>query len=305
MVMLKPRLRKKNLKHVFYLTKTVIYVPLTQGVPMTKNLNNSVGDNMSPAYAANAHTLTVSEDNSKLNCADPAAPFTPIHKLLNAHQVVKNNVANSGPVGSCVQKLWFSFFSKRIKKSIPQAFLRLLTCLVMISPLAACNAQSDTNQSAPETKPADGSRVGLTMVAYNYTDRYIDTYSVNGNGGGNVFVSGPGGGGGGTTCCVSFITGPGEWNVKVRWQIGACTYISYVDSKGVDQREIHSFFKEVKVPVKKPFPDNPKYFETHFYADGHVEAAITEERSDPRLILNEERDLRTPYPRCPNDKKPQ
>ena len=118
-------------------------------------------------------------------------------------------------------------------------------------------------------------------------------------------MSGPGGGGGGITCCVSFITGPGEWNVKIRWQIGACTFISYVDSKGVDQLEIHSFFKEIKVPVKKPFPDNPKYFETHFYPDGHVETAITEEISDPRLILSKERDLRTPYPRCPNDKKPQ
>ena len=62
--------------------------------------------------------------------------------------------------------------------------LHWLTTLLFILPLAACNAQSDTNQPAPETKPADGSRVGLAMVAYNYTDRYIDTYSVNGNGGG-------------------------------------------------------------------------------------------------------------------------
>ena len=271
---------------------------------MTKSPNSQVGDNMSPAYAANADSLTTSEDQSKLICADPASPITPIHKLLNAHQAVKNNIDQCGAVGSCVQKLWFSFFFDGIRKSIPQASLRLLACLVMILPLAACNAQSDTNQPAPETKPADGSRVGLTMVAYNYTDRYIDTYSVNGNGGGNVFVSNGIDGGSKRTCCVSYRVGLKKIEVDVRWQIGACTYNTYVDSAGVEHSETHSFFKEVTI-FAPAMTDNPKYFETHFYADGHVEAAITEERSDPRLILNEERDLRTPYPRCPNDKKPQ
>ena len=271
---------------------------------MTKNLNNSVGDNMSPAYAVNAHALTTSEDQSKLICADPAAQFTPIHKLLNAHQVVKNNVANCGPVGSCVQKLWFSFFFDNIKKFIRRACLGLLTCLVIIMPLTACNAQSDTSPPAPEKKPADGSRVGLTMVAYNYTDRYIDTYSVNGNGGGNVFVSGPGGGGGGITCCVSYRVGLKKIEVDVRWQIGACTYNTYVDTAGVEHSQTHSFFKEVTI-FAPAMTDNPKYFETHFYPDGHVEAVITDEISDPRFILSKERDLRTPYPRCPNDKKPQ
>ena len=272
---------------------------------MTKSPNSQVGDNMSPAYATNADSLTTSEEQSKLICVDPASQITPIHKLLNMHQTAKNNVANCDPVGSCVQKLWLCFFLDGINKSIPQACLRLLASLIMILPLAACNAQSDTNQPAPETKPADGSRVGLTMVAYNYTDRYIDTYSVNGNGGGNVFVSDGIDGGSKRTCCVSFITGPGEWNVKIRWQIGACTYNTYVDTAGVEHSETYSFFKEVKVPVKKPFPDNPKYFETHFYPDGHVETAITEEKSQARILLNETRDLRTPYPRCPNDKKPQ
>lgn len=77
---------------------------------MTKSPNSQVGDNMSPAYATNADSLTTSEEQFKLICADPASPITPIHKLLNAHQAVKNNIDQCGAVGSCAQKLWFSFF---------------------------------------------------------------------------------------------------------------------------------------------------------------------------------------------------
>lgn len=90
--------------------KAAIYELPTQGAPMTKNLNNAVGDNMSPAYAANANSLTSSEEQSKLICTDPTAPFAPLHRLLNMHQAVKNNVDQLGKVGSCTQKLWFSFF---------------------------------------------------------------------------------------------------------------------------------------------------------------------------------------------------
>ena len=31
--------------------------------------------------------------------------------------------------------------------------------------------------------------VSLTLHGYNYTNRYIDSYSINGQGGGNLFLS--------------------------------------------------------------------------------------------------------------------
>lgn len=49
--------------------------------------------------------------------------------------------------------------------------------------------------------------IGLAIEGYNYTNRYIASFTVtdeNGNGawGGNVFLSSPTSGGGGGTCCV-------------------------------------------------------------------------------------------------------
>jgi hypothetical protein len=43
---------------------------------------------------------------------------------------------------------------------------------------------------------------GLTITGYNYTDTYIDSFRVNGAGGGNVEVSTPTAGGGKGTCCA-------------------------------------------------------------------------------------------------------
>ena len=67
---------------------------------------------------------------------------------------------------------------------------------------------------------------------------------------------------------------------------------------------MHSFFKTIEVPVNPQVPANPGYFEVHFYPDGHVEAAITEHSSSPRLILSKDREDRSDYPRCPDDQKP-
>jgi len=176
---------------------------------------------------------------------------------------------------------------------------------LMLLSVSACNAQ------APEAPPAEkpvvkapmGTRIQLGLEGYNYTNRYIDAFDVNGQGGGNLFVSGPSSGGGGTACCVSYITGPGAWEVTVRWQTGACTFNERT-SGGEKFNDIHSFFKEVKVQVDPNIPDQPRYFEVHFYPDGHVEAAITEHASRPRLILSKDREDRSHYPRCPNGQEP-
>jgi hypothetical protein len=51
--------------------------------------------------------------------------------------------------------------------------------------LAACNYSSDPAAEALKPNPK---RASLTIYGYNYTDLYIDSFSVNGNGGGNLEV---------------------------------------------------------------------------------------------------------------------
>ncbi len=171
--------------------------------------------------------------------------------------------------------------------------------------LTACHAQpSDNSSDKPVEKIPSGTKLSLTLTGYNYTNRYIDTFSVNGQGGGNLFISGPTSGGGGSVCCVGYRSGQRTWTVKVRWQANACTYNEKKYSKDDIQYEIHSYFKEVEVQVDPNVPARPQYLEVHFYPDGHVEAAITEHASPPRLILSEDRKDKTPYPRCPNGKQP-
>ena len=157
----------------------------------------------------------------------------------------------------------------------------------------------------PRVKAPMGTRIELTLEGYNYTNRYIDEFSVDGNGGGNLFVSGENSGGGGSVCCVSLISGAHARKVKVRWQTDACTYDEQTYSNGEKNSNTYRIFKEVEVQVDPHIPDYPAYFEVHFYPDGHVEAAITEHASPPRLKLSKSREDRSPYRQCPNDKKPE
>ncbi|MEC5163993.1 MULTISPECIES: DUF3304 domain-containing protein [unclassified Janthinobacterium] len=166
--------------------------------------------------------------------------------------------------------------------------------------LSGCNVQ----QADPIPKEKSHKPVNLTLSGYNYTNRYIDTFSVNEQGGGNLFISGPTSGGGGSVCCVGYVPDQEAMEVEVRWQADACRYDEGRTVSGEMVRTLHSYFKEVKVIVDRNIPANPAYFEVHIYQDGHVEAAITEEPSEPRLKLNMSREDTSPYPDCPAGKKP-
>ena len=183
---------------------------------------------------------------------------------------------------------------------------------LLVLGLPACHAQpskseangTSANVDRPSVKAPMGTRIDLTLVGYNYTDRYIDRFDVDGQGGGNLFVSEGLNGGGKSACCVSYRSGANARKVTVRWQSGACTFTSYLDEAGRKHERTHSFFKEVEVQVDPSVPDFPNYFEVHFYPDGHAEAAITEHQSRSRLILNKDREDNSAFQRCPNDKEP-
>lgn len=181
----------------------------------------------------------------------------------------------------------------------------VLLIMLFFTTVAGCKGKSEFPGKDVRSIPSNGELVQLTLIGYNYTDRYIDQFSADGAGGGNLFVSGPGGGGGGRVCCVAYIVGSTVWKTTIRWQTDACTYNNEIDTNGQRLYEIYSYFKENDILVNADIPARPQYFEVHFYPDGHVEAAITEKSSLPRLNLPRDREDRTGYKQCKNNKKPE
>ena len=170
-----------------------------------------------------------------------------------------------------------------------QLVQKLLLISLPLFALSACAAVSGKNNE-----------VWLTLMGYNYTDHYIDNYYVDGVWGGNVFLSTEEAGGGKSTCCVKWKKGTKlPVTVRVRWQSDACRYIKRVDDEDFPAAKV--FYSEKDVELTGPIPDDPQYFETHIYPDGHVEVAIADEYGPPRLKLpniNHQRPGATPLPEC-------
>jgi hypothetical protein len=124
----------------------------------------------------------------------------------------------------------------------------------------------------------------LEVIGYDYTDRAIADFSVNGQTGGNVFLSNETSGGGKLACCVilSKETKTPFW-IDVRYRMDALETYS-------PRRELEPAGNYVtkRVEVTGLIPPKPGYLEIHFYPDNHIEAAIVgfqEGPSIPRLKL--------------------
>ncbi|WP_167761482.1 DUF3304 domain-containing protein [Duganella callida] len=146
--------------------------------------------------------------------------------------------------------------------------------------------------------------VSLAIEGFNYTSRYIDSFSVNGQGGGDIYVSSRTSGGGGTVCCASYYPGSPNKTVRVRWQSGGCYFKEQSSLSKQMFDTLYLFYKEQDAPVEVLAASDPHYMEVHFYPDGSIKAAVTAEMSAPRLSLDEQREDLTHLPRCPNDRKP-
>lgn len=191
-----------------------------------------------------------------------------------------------------------------MKKILHRTPLRAVVGTLTAVAMSGCGA-SNAGVSAGEARaPSHPARIQLPIVGYNYTDRYLAYFKVDSIGGGNVFVSSPTSGGGGSTCCAVYIKGTRAWKAQVEWQSGACRYNEHVQASGRPTFDLHRYFKKVTVDVDPRIPADPKQLEVHFYPDGSVQIALTEERSAPRLILPAERENKGPYPQCPNNEKP-
>jgi hypothetical protein len=123
----------------------------------------------------------------------------------------------------------------------------------------------------------------LAIVGFNYTDRAVADFSVNGAWGGNLSPSTPTSGGGGTLCCVvmSRSTKMPFW-VDVKYKLSALETFSprkIIEPSGP--------YRTTRVEVTGAIPANPEYLEVHFYPDGHIEGSLSgpEGPSAPRLKL--------------------
>jgi hypothetical protein len=178
--------------------------------------------------------------------------------------------------------------------------VRMVLLGMLLMMLGACQAQG-VKSEAKAKAPAPGQTVMLSLVGYNYTDHYIDNYDVNGVWGGNLFISNATSGGSKYTCCVRWIVGRTlPVKVHIRWESSECLFTENVE--GEDFKSAKSFYSEADVWLKGPIPADPQYFETHFYPDGHIEVAVTNSISPPRLIRpalkNGLRPGVAPWPKC-------
>jgi hypothetical protein len=191
---------------------------------------------------------------------------------------------------------------KTLSKCACRAATRLLLSLASFAISQGCQAHQE--KSTEQKNNEQYALLGL--VGYNYTDRHISSYSVNGAGGGHIFLSSPTSGGSGVTCCVKFrknSTVP--IRVKVRWQVDGCKYVESNPRTGASAEVRHFYFKEAEVDVQRLADDQPAQIETHFYPDGTVRVLLTTDESIPRMALNDKRPDKSLFPRCKDDKKPE
>lgn len=111
---------------------------------------------------------------------------------------------------------------------------------------------------------------GLTIRGFNYTDTYIDSFAVNGAGGGNLEVSRNHAGGGGGTCCASIPDGSElPMTVEIAWK-----------------RDGDVPYCKQTVLLDGPVPNDPYAFDVHFYQDGTIQVAIAPFDVEARVKLD-------------------
>ena len=197
-----------------------------------------------------------------------------------------------------------------LKHSLTVPWLLTATCALSLL-MGWAQAQAPITEVAPQ--PAESRLTvdakSLLIQGYNYTDDYINSFTVDGQGGGNLYVSGLTSGGGKSVCCASFSPGtPLPIKLKVRW-VGAYCMWQEPNPYPFGQRFYSkrlSLWKEAEALAVDLSQGKPRALEVHIFPDGHVEAAITQGYSRPRLVLpDDHRGLRPgvhqTYPDCTDD----
>ena len=138
--------------------------------------------------------------------------------------------------------------------------LSALACLLGLLLLGACSSQ-DTRS--------------VTVIGYNYTERPIYTFSVNGVGASNLFAKQKYGGGK-DSCCIDITVGQ---PVEIKWLYDT-TEKQYLAGLREEKRS-------TTVIVPPPTVPEAEYLEVHFYPDHHVELALVKFPGDRRIPYEE------------------
>ncbi|NVD71789.1 DUF3304 domain-containing protein [Duganella sp. BJB1802] len=185
-------------------------------------------------------------------------------------------------------------------------FVLIFYLTVAVTWLGACgNGVASPGGEVHKRDMPNGAPISLSLSGYNYTNQSIDSFSVNGQGGGNIFVSTPTSGGGGTACCVTYFPNGVLKKVTVRWQSGGCYFHRFLTKSNEVFDTFYPYYKEADVSISEDVAKDPKRMEVHFYPDGTVQVHITDEASEPRLSLPPSREDLRKLPRCSHDKKPE
>jgi Protein of unknown function (DUF3304) len=179
---------------------------------------------------------------------------------------------------------------------------------IPVTLMGCAQAHAPATDTAP---PPTGAHLSmdaksLLIQGYNYTDDYIDSFTVDGQGGGNLYVSGPNSGGGKSVCCSSFSRGtPLPVKLKVRW-MGAYCMEYETNMFGRTSAYRKGLWKEAEALTVDLSRGKPRALEVHIFPDGHVEAAITQGYSPPRMVLPRTEKYQRPgtpktYPDCTDD----
>ncbi|PJJ98617.1 hypothetical protein CO641_08425 [Lysobacteraceae bacterium NML91-0213] len=114
----------------------------------------------------------------------------------------------------------------------------------------------------------------LTLFAFNYTDRGLLDITVDGMWLGSASAYTNGGTAMGPRPPRDRST---PQSVDVTWSISA-SYYDLVTNKYVDDGEL--VVRHAQVPLKFPYPDDPKELILHFYPDGRVEAELIDRKDN-------------------------
>jgi len=116
----------------------------------------------------------------------------------------------------------------------------------------------------------------LGITGYNYTNRYIDGFSVNGQGGTNLRALTNGSG---EACCIVLRADQAlPVKVSVEWTYGVEGDLR--TGKIFRQSETH----QMEVDLVGPIPKDPTIFVVHFYPDNTVQVEVAADYPKPRIL---------------------
>lgn len=194
-----------------------------------------------------------------------------------------------------------SFANQKIRLQSTSSLLSV--SLMLVALLAAGCSKNGANGSISTPFFAGPKQHDLAIVGYNYTDREIGTFSVDGVGGGNLALSGATSGGGGIACCVRYVPGSEPSKYLIRWDKASCRFNERPPGPWGEIFHLHYYYAERSVQVKRGNDSEANYFEVHFFPDGSIDARITAELSPPLMELPDGRKSNN-SPQCPGNVRP-